>query len=453
MSLTATHHDLDLDALERISSGAHSVGRAVVDACDAITGAVVLATCNRFEVYLDVAVPGDAVLTGLESPPNAALLDHATAGICDIVARTVADGALPAEQVRAALRMTVGQDVAGHLFEVACGLDSMVVGEREISGQVRRALHAARGHRTTTPLLEQAFQFASRVSRRVESATGLGGAGRSVVGVGLDLAAASAPPWRQARTILIGTGSYAGASLAALRGRGCDDVRVYSRSGRADAFATARGVAAVPDGDLVEALADADVVVSCSGGIGAVLDAAAVVSARARAVEHTEEHVHVTTPRPLVVLDLALGHDVDPRVGDIDGVMLIDLATIRAHAPAAGSEPVRRARGVVEDGLAEFAERLAERAADREVVELCRASGAAVTAELERVRDSGLQGRELAEVERSVRRRAAAELHGRIMRVKEAARGRVARRGTASASAVVPGPRGGRGWHGRAQAV
>ncbi|MBE9927886.1 glutamyl-tRNA reductase, partial [Cellulosimicrobium cellulans] len=249
LSLTASHHELDLDALERLSTGAHSIGGSAVAACDVITGAVVLATCNRFELYLDVDAPLDG--TGVQ---------HAT----EHVARMVAEASgVEVAQALASFRTRAGTEVAEHLFAVASGLDSMVVGEREIAGQVKRALETAHADGVTSSTLELLFQTASRTSKKVSTQTTLGGAGRSVVALGLDLAAAELPPWPQVRAVLIGTGSYAGASLAALRALGCDDVRVYSQSGRAEEFAAARGVEAVTD--LVAALEDADLVVSCSG--------------------------------------------------------------------------------------------------------------------------------------------------------------------------------------------
>src|SRR5690606_37833782 len=107
-----------------------------------------------------------------------------------------------------------------------------------------------------------------RTSKKVSTSTTLGGAGRSVVALGLDLAAAELPPWHQVRAVLIGTGPCAGASLAAPRALGCAAVRVYSPSGRAEEFAAARGVEAVTA--LVAALEDADLVVSCSGARGRV---------------------------------------------------------------------------------------------------------------------------------------------------------------------------------------
>jgi len=254
-----------MSTLELLSTGAASVGRTAVETCEAITGAVVVATCNRFEVYLDV-----------DSPVDGRGVQHAS----HEVARLVAAASGVAEDVAVgAFSTRTGPDVAAHLFEVAAGLDSMVVGEREIAGQVKRALEEAREGGATSSTLELLFQTASRTSKKISNETTLGGNGRSVVSLGLDLASAELPPWRQVRTVLIGTGSYAGASLAALRARGCEDVRVYSGSGRAEQFAADRGAVAVTD--LVAALEDADLVVSCSGARGRVVaDAGGIVLER-----------------------------------------------------------------------------------------------------------------------------------------------------------------------------
>ncbi len=460
-----------MSTLELLSTGAASVGRAAVETCEAITGAVVVATCNRFEVYLDV-----------DSPVDGRGVQHAS----HEVARLVAAASGVAEDVAVgAFATRTGPDVAAHLFEVAAGLDSMVVGEREIAGQVKRALEEAREGGATSSTLELLFQTASRTSKRISNETTLGGNGRSVVSLGLDLASAELPPWRQVRTVLIGTGSYAGASLAALRARGCEDVRVYSGSGRAEQFAADRGAVAVTD--LVAALEDADLVVSCSGArgraaaggggsaaagagaprvtgcgaegdagpaegdeptaeadavrvagdaLGHVLDAAALVRARSRAAEAAgDEAPH----RPMVVLDLALHRDVDPRVADVDGVLLYDLASLKAHSPALGSLVVGQARRIVDRATQDFEETRLGRAADTAVVELLDDADRRIAAEVaERVAERRAAGTEVDDTEtealtRSVRRRVHADLHDAIV----AARASALATAQAEASAVV----------------
>ena len=389
LSLVASHRDLDLAVLERLSSDVHAVGREIVGASPAVAGAVVVATCNRFELYLDVDDAGHA--------PEARAAAAAT-----VASRSGYDAA----SVGRHLRAQTGTGAAEHLFAVACGLESMVVGEREIAGQVRRALTTARAEGTTTSALESLFQASSRVSRAVEARTGLGAAGRSVVGVALDIAQRDLPSWAGLRCVLVGTGSYAGASLAALKARGCRDIRVYSPSGRAHQFAAARGVETVPAGaDLAAELAGVDLVVACSGAAGAVLTVDALAAARAG------------SSRPLVVVDLALRHDVDPGVRSLPGVRLVSLTTVAEHAPAEQAA-VADARIVVERAAAAYeAERRVREWNPAVLAERTRVLGgleAALGALPDEARDE--------RTERSLRRRTRATLHGPTVRARDAAR-------------------------------
>lgn len=400
LALSASHHDLDLDVLEQLSSGAQSVGpTAVADSC--LDGCVVLATCNRFELYLD-AVDGRE--------------DVAAKAAVDAVAETTG---LPADDVAHALRPRTGMfAVAQHLFGVASGLDSMVVGEREVAGQVRRALASAREDGTTSSDLERLFQWASRASRAVGAGTSLGSSGRSVVAVALDLAgdalgvAARGPVPDDAlagrRALVVGTGTYARAVLSALERRGVRDVAVYSPSGRAAELAAARGLTAVPDGGLVEAVAAADVVVTCSGTLGPVLGPDDVYAAR-------------PDGRPVAIVDLALRHDVDPAVADVPGVTFVDLGTVQQHAGFVAPE--------VADGwqiVAEHAARFADTLSDRDVVPAV----VALRAYVHEVLDDELRrGRVSApETERALRRFAGRLLHTSAVQARAHAR-----RGTGAA--------------------
>ena len=392
LSLAASHHDLDLDVLERLSSDVHAVASELVGstAHRFVSGAVVLATCNRFELYLEVDDAAD------------------TPAARSAAAEAVADrSGYRVDQVAAHLRVRTGTDAAAHLFSVASGLDSMVVGEREIAGQVRRALTAARRDHTTTSGLESLFQAASRVSRLVESRTGLGATGRSVVGVALDIAERELPPWPDVRCVLIGTGSYAGASLAALKARGVGDVRVYSASGRAGAFAAARGVRSLPaSADLAAEVADVDLVVACSGAAGAVLGVDALAVARSAGSSS------------LTVVDLALRHDVDPGVRSLPGVRLVSLHTVAEHAPAEHAA-VRSAQEVVESAAEAYeAERRVREWNPAVVAERTRVLGG-LEAALSAVPDDARDER----AERALRRRTRSALHGPTVRAREAARG------------------------------
>ena len=410
LTLTASHRDLDLDVLEQLSSGAHSVGSAVVAASPQITGCVVLATCNRFELYLDTA--------DRPAAPAGAAGDLLSAQVAATEAVATASG-LALEDVTGSLQVRQGTEVARHLFAVASGLESMVVGEREVAGQVRRALAVAQAQGTTSPTLERLFQTASRTSRAVGSRTGLGSTGRSVVGVALDIAAhelaAHGVDLPAARVLLVGTGSYAGASLTALRARGVRDVAVHSPSGRAREFAADRGLEAVEPGAFDEQLSRADLVVSCSGARGPVIDAVMVAGARARAAAGPDGRA-----RPLVLVDLALRHDIDPTVAHVPGVRLVDLAAVQEHSPAMVQPAVDAGNGIVESSAAAFEAALAEQSLVPAVIALRDHVEHALEAEIERARtrDAG----EAEAVERSLRRFAAAVLHTPAVRAREHAR-------------------------------
>ncbi|QDC26248.1 glutamyl-tRNA reductase [Georgenia yuyongxinii] len=411
--LSANHHDLDLADIERLSVGAPDVGRQVVAGRPAVRGAVVLATCNRYELYLDADDPEVAVRAARAAVARAS--------------------GTPEHEVARLMRPATGDEAVRHVFEVAAGLDAMVVGEREIAGQVRRALATARTEGTTSTLLEQTLQHATRTSRQVAVATDLARAGRSVVAVALDLAAARAAghaceraertwptddhpvpaaSWAGRRVLLVGTGSYAGASLAALRERGATDVVVWSASGRGPAFAASHGVATA-EADLVTALRRADLVVTCRGTGSPVLDAATVAAGvRARRADGAAG--------PLVLVDLALRPDVDPAAAGLDDVVLVDLPTVRDHAPRATAVEVERARAIVADGIGTFDGTVAERRMDDAVVALRSRVADAVNAELERLPAEGAVSAERAA--QALRRLAARLVHEPTVRARAAGR-------------------------------
>jgi glutamyl-tRNA reductase len=164
-----------------------------------------------------------------------------------------------------------GGDVVQHLFAVSSGLESVVVGETEISGQVRRALEDARRNGTTTSELERLFQEAAHTSRGVKTRTRIGAAGRSLVRLGLELASSRITDWAQTRVLLVGTGSYAATTIAALRDRGAQHIQVFSPSGRAPWFAAKHDLVAATD--LRTAIGTSDVVITCTSSEVPVVEA------------------------------------------------------------------------------------------------------------------------------------------------------------------------------------
>lgn len=333
VSFVASHHNRDLAILEQLSVGADTLGVSVVGGRHTISGAVVLPTCNRFEVYLEA--------------------DDSTSARTAVVDALVASTSLPRESVDAALATYEGDDAVQHLLSVATGLESMVVGEREISGQVRRAYADAQAAHHLSPRLDRLFQSALRTSRVVAASTGLGTSGRSVVSVALDLADATVS-WDGARVLIIGTGALAETALGAIRGRGADIVGVFSPSGRAAEFASRHGVPAVVD--LSDVLRGADMVLACSGGEGIVLTPTMVATARAGVANE------------LTVVDLALHRDVAPGVAELRGVHLVNLESVGAQAPEESVTAIEAARAIVAHAVARFVDD--SRALDPAVVAL-----------------------------------------------------------------------------------
>ena len=371
--------------------GAPAIGAALVSRGQSVNGAVVLATCNRFEAYLDVSdSSGDRDVSAEEA----------------VAVVTELTGVAPGE-FRGALAVHSEGAVAEHLFAVSSGLESVVIGEGEISGQVRRALESAREHGTTSPDLERLFQRASTASREVQNRTGLGGAGRTVVRLALDLASSRIADWRAENVLLVGTGAYAGASLAALRDRGVTEVGVFSPSGRAHKFAAREGVQPVTRDDLADALASATVIVTCSAAPGPVLTAEMITAARPE------------TSGRLFVIDLGLPRNVEPAVAALESVELLDLETIRVHAPLRELNAPDDARDLVARAAAAFTAENTEHQVTSAVVAYRSHVFDLLDAELERLRS---RGDSTDATERAMRHLVSVLVHQPTQRAKELAR-------------------------------
>jgi glutamyl-tRNA reductase len=396
LCVTASHRTADFDLLDRVSRGVASTATDLVEGTDFVRGAVVLATCNRFEAYLELDEP----LTG--AVPIATEVVFAT------LAQSV--GADAAELRRSA-EVLHGNDVARHLFAVGSGLESLVLGEEEISGQVQRALATARTEGTASSGLERLFQRAAHTSRQVRSIADLGGAGRSLARLALDLASSRVTDWAAARVLVVGTGRYAATTIAALRDRGVRDLRVFSATGRAERFATRYGIRA--ESVLADAIRDAEVVITCTARY--TVTAADIPAAGAAPVRR-------------LVIDLGLPRNVEPGVGDLPGVELIDLQVLALHAPLPELEP--SARALVGSAADAFA---ADELAAPAIVALRRHVFDALDAELDRARARG-QGAgdpvdpdDLARTEHALRHLAGVLLHAPSVRARElAAEGRSA---------------------------
>ena len=340
--LSADHRDQGLDAVARLGAAAPGLGPALPEALAWARGVFGLGTCNRLALHIEA--PEDLAPERVRREVTATLAAHA--GVTPGAAR---------------LAHSWGHEAHRHLFTTAAGLESMVMGEREIAGQMRRAVRRAAGEGTLSCTLGRAVEHASAASRRVARETGLAGTGRSVVAVGLDLAATWLPSMTGCRVLVVGTGAYAGATVAALHERGVGDVEVYSRSERAEAFAAAHGLRAVDDGDLGQAISLADLVVTCRG-LGAPVLTRTLVEAATRLRRPAEPALHdrhevpgsyaEPAERPLVILDLALTRDVEDAVAALPGVVHLDLPRVQEAVPEAEARQVAAARAIVEEEVA-----------------------------------------------------------------------------------------------------
>ncbi|WP_028279103.1 glutamyl-tRNA reductase [Arthrobacter sp. H5] len=397
LSLVATHSDVDLETVGRLSVGASQVPADALEDGPALRGAVVLATCNRFEIYAE-----------------AATLDDLEAARSSIIAAISARSGLPKNSVSASFATLTGSEVPRHLFTVGAGLDSAVVGEREIAGQVRRALVESQGAGTASGGLVRLFQAASRTARDVGGQTALGSRGRSIVSVALDLAAdlSEAPGLGSKKVVVFGTGAYAGATTALLRERGCTDIAVYSPSGRAESFVATRGGRALTAETLPAALAEADLVVGCSGS-------------DTRIQTSELEQIRSGTDRTLVVVDLALNHDFDPGVSALDKVELITLESVRLAAPEEQADSLRQATEIVSQAALGFEEQRGQRSVDAAIVALRKHTQQALETEMKRVRSQHGCTAAAEEVEFALRRMVRQLLHVPTVRARElAAEGR-----------------------------
>lgn len=349
---------------------------------------VVLSTCNRVEIYLS-ADPNVRLVESHE------IIDEPDKLFSPDSANTPAPDPQP-QNHSLVWNYLEGRAVAEHLFRVAAGLDSMVVGEAEVAGQVRRAFARATQSHQVKGLLVRMFEGALATSRRVSSETSLTGLGRSVVSVALDLATDSLASrlesienWSSLNVVLVGTGAYAGNAVAQLRARGVRRIYNVSTSSRVAAFARTHSTEVVAPANLVSALAQADLVVACRGIGAPVLNLEQVRSA----VSNREE----SAAHPLVILDLALQRDVEEGVSDLPGVVMFSLEDIRSHVPALAVSQIQRANDLVEAGLAEWDATVAARHMDPVIVKLRAIFEAAAKEEIDRLPAGEFVSREAAQ--------------------------------------------------------
>jgi glutamyl-tRNA reductase len=391
-----SHRTAPIPLLEQVALTPDGVTKLIGDAVgtEHVTEAIAVATCNRLEIYADVS-----------------RFHGALADLSELVSSHTG---VPAEALNEHYYVHYDNRAVQHLFNVACGLDSMVVGEPQVLGQLRGALAAGQSEGTAGRVLNDLAQTALRVGKRAHSETGLDQAGQSLVTAALDLAVPLLESARPRRAVVVGAGSMsslAATTLARLY-PGLDLTVVNRTPDRAGRLARAVGGRALGLDRLAETLAGADLVISCTGATETVLSTDMLVG---------------SAIGQRVVIDLALPRDVPPEVGALPGVTLIDLERIaeaeRDNAARVEEGSVEAVRRIVAEELAAYdtAQRVAT--VGPTVTALRGMAAHVVDAELARFdgRTQELDARTRAEVANTVRRVVDKLLHEPTVRVKQLA--------------------------------
>ena len=353
------HRSTPLGLLERMTVAPDDLPKALHDLAMAehLSESVLLSTCNRIEVY--------------------AYAERFHGGYADVRELIARHSGLPPEIVGDELYAHHDADAVRHLFGVAAGLDSVVVGEHEVLGQVRDAWQAARTEGTVGAVLEPLFRRAVETGKRARTDTGISRGIASLSHAAVALAAERLGGLAGRRVLVLGAGEVAAGTLKSLADAGPADIAVASRTPeRAVAAAQLCGGRAVALGDLDTALASADVAITTTGATEIVLehsDIDAVMARRAGA--------------ELLIVDVAVPRDVDPAARELPGVTLLDmddLGDFVEHQRAGRHEDVGAVRAIVDDEV----ERYLAEASAREVAPLIAALRARAdllsTSELER---------------------------------------------------------------------
>ncbi|GAA1909555.1 glutamyl-tRNA reductase [Nocardioides marmoribigeumensis] len=395
-----SHHSAPVELLERLALDGDQVEKLVqaVQTVDHVRESTVLATCNRVEIYTEV----DRFHGSVEAICQA---------LCDLSGEAT-------DEVVPHLYVHYDDGAVSHLFHVAAGLDSMVVGEGQILSQARESLRLGQELGTVGPALNAAFQQALRVAKRTHTETDIDHAAPSLVSVSLDRAGEWLGGLEGRRAVVVGAGSMAGLAVATLIRAGVRDVVVLNRTEDKGArLAAAHGARSAPVSALAAEVAQADLLLSCTGAVGTVIDASVLEQAW-RASDGVRR----------AVVDLALPHDVDPAVGDLPGVRLIGLRRLAEELgddteAGAGMVDVIGVRRIVSEEIRAFLDARRVASVTPTVVALRSMATDVVDAELTRLdgRLSGLDPVVRTEVEQALRRVAQKLLHQPTVRVKELA--------------------------------
>jgi glutamyl-tRNA reductase len=350
-----SHHSTPVSLRERLAFNSEEVAPALERLKGAFPGAAILSTCNRTELYLTTDGPVN---------PDAA-----------IAALAMARDVMPPEG--ADFYHYSGAAAIRHLYGVAAGVDSLVIGESEILGQVRESFSAATAAGMSNPVLARLFHTALRVGRRARSETEIGAHGLSVSAIAVSLSRNTLGSLARKTVLVVGAGEAGQRAAAALVQSGAGRLLVTTRTAaRAEEIAGELNGVALPFAELPNALAEADVVIAATSAPDAVIRAADLIAALAHRPQ-----------RPILAVDIAVPRDIEPAARALPGVHLYDIDDLEAVAER-NLDARRREVGAVEAIVAAEADRfeawLSGRQAVPTIAELQRRAERTREAELNR---------------------------------------------------------------------
>lgn len=396
LSFGFNHRRTPITVLERaaLDEASRDAIVATAQASPDITEHLVIATCNRTEIYAEVSGFHGAVADLTEALTTSTTITH--------------------DDLKEHLDLHYGDAAVGHVFNVAAGLDSMAVGESQILGQLRESLARAQAEGHVGSHLNALVQQALRTGKQVHAETGLDEVSRSLVSAGLDQAAEHVGPLAQAKVLVVGAGAMSALAATTAVRRGAAQLCIVNRThDRGVALAERLGGQARPLDELGAALADADVVISCTGATGLAISLADVADAQVR-----------RTGRQQAFIDLALPHDIAHEVDDLTGVTRLGLDHLGRMLGADGVVPeVEQARALVGDAVTRHLTHRAASIAAPTVRALRGAAQSVVERELARLdqRAPQMSADDREEVGRTVHRIVDKLLHQPTVRAKELA--------------------------------
>jgi len=327
LAIGLNHNTAPIEVREKLALGDWQIKEALISLRDHVPEGIILSTCNRTEVY----TLADEQLSEA---------GNVESFLCEL-------GDMPLDELSPYLYRFHSDEAVSHLFRIASGLESMIVGEFEVLGQVRQALADVENSGFVSLPLLNLFRQAVRVGRLARRETGISRNPVSISSVGVELARKIFDNFSDCRVLVISAGEASKLAVEALARYGIHQITVASRSyEKALDLASAHGGKAVPFHHLQEPLADVDIVIGASGAPHFILEPSDV-----------SEAMQLRAHRPLVLIDLAMPRDFDPRIKGIENVHLHDIDDLKSVSGSNKKQrekEIQKVTGIIDEEVARF---------------------------------------------------------------------------------------------------